>query len=238
MKYPNFFFEKKLRKKGFKYIAGVDEVGRGCLAGPVVTGAVVFAPEITNSKLHLPNNIKIDDSKKLTSGQREIASKWIKKNVLAWGIGVGNCAEINKRGIVKTTHSAFHRAIYMMQKRLNNRVEYLLIDAYYIPYTRGLPTGLKLNMNKRKNPKIIYKNSRQLPIVNGDEKSISIGAASIIAKVYRDKIMQRLGVKAKYKYFNWVKNKGYGTKEHLSAIKKFGPTRYHRKLFLRNIVNS
>ena len=204
MKLPNFSFEKKLWKKEYRVVAGVDEVGRGALAGPVVAGAVAFSPGASVL-------VRIDDSKKLTSKQREKAYFWIRKNALVYGIGKASVVQIDKFGIKKATEIAFRKAI----KNCAKRVDFLLIDAFFIPYVRGL---------RRKN---------QLAIINGDEKSVSIAAASIIAKVYRDRLMTKLNGK-----YGWEKNKGYGTKDHQNALRKYGATRLHRKLFIRNFVSS
>ncbi|MEK7112115.1 MAG: ribonuclease HII [Patescibacteria group bacterium] len=213
MKTPNFFFERKLWKKGFKHIAGVDEVGRGCFAGPVVAGCVIF-----ENGLQIPENIKINDSKKLTPRQRERANHWIKENALSWGIGEVSASVINRLGMAKATKMAFRKAISEARKRLGIGIDFLLVDAFFIPYVRGNPKG------------------RQMAIVDGDEKSISIGAASIIAKVYRDNLMVELGKKPKFIKYGWGKNKGYGTKEHQLAIKKYGITRYHRRAFVKNFA--
>lgn len=200
---PNFSFEKPVWKKGFKAIAGVDEVGRGSFAGPVVAGCVVFSPEVK-----IPKEIVINDSKLVSPKRRLIASDWIKGNAISWGIGEGSVAQINKFGIKKATEIAFRKAIKKVSP------DYLLIDAFYIPYVKGL---------RRKN---------QMAIVKGDTKSLSIAAASIIAKVYRDKLMTALSKKPKYKKYKWGKNKGYGTRLHRNAIKKYGITKYHRKDFV------
>jgi len=203
MTLPDFFFESKAHKKGYSVVAGVDEVGRGSFAGPVVAGAVVFKDEV------LPR-IVINDSKKLSPKKRELSSFWIKRNALAYGIGKASVGEINKFGIKKATETAFRRAI----KNCNKRIDYLLIDAFYIPYVRGL---------RRKN---------QMPIIKGDAKSLSIAAASIVAKVYRDKLMTNLSKKPKYRKYHWDINKGYGTKIHREAIKKYGLTKLHREKFV------
>lgn len=208
MDLPNFSFERKIAQKGYRTIAGMDEVGRGCFAGPVVAAAVVFANNpITKSA---NNQIKINDSKKLSAKQREIASFWIKRNALCYGIGWTSVSQINKLGIKKASEIAFRKAI----KNCNRRIDFLLIDAFYIPYIKGL---------RRKNQKAIIK---------GDAKSVSIAAASIIAKVYRDRLMTRLSIDPKYKKYFWDKNKGYGTLEHRNAIKRNGITRLHRKKFV------
>lgn len=208
LKHPNFSFEKKLWKR-FTLIAGVDEVGRGSFAGPVVAGCVIF-----NRHSLLPKNIKIDDSKKLNPRQRERANHWIKENAFSWGIGEAPASVINRLGMAKATKMAFRKAISEARKRLRISIDFLLVDAFFIPYVRGNPKG------------------RQSAIVDGDQKSISIAAASIIAKVYRDKLMVSLSKKSKYKKYGWRRNKGYGTKEHQRAINKYGITRYHRKAFI------
>lgn len=224
---PNFKIEKKLWKS-FVFVAGVDEVGRGCFAGPVVAGSVIF-----KKHSEVPENVRIDDSKKLTSRQRETANNWIKENAASWGIGEVTTSVINRLGMAKATKMAFRKAVSEARKRLGKSIDYLLIDAFFIPYVRQLPTRRKKDKKGHflKNPK-----GKQMAIVDGDEKSLSIAAASIIAKVHRDKMMQRLGKRPKFKKYGWGRNKGYGTKEHQLAIKKYGITRYHRKVFVRNFL--
>lgn len=221
---PNFKFEKVYWKKGYKFVAGVDEVGRGCFAGPVVAGAVVFSKD-----LNILKDVRIDDSKKMTTRQRDRASEWIKENALAWGIGEAKVYQINKIGMGRATRIAFRRAISNARRCLEDPIDFLLADAYFISYTPGLPAKRRKNRKGR-----FYKKAsgRQLAIVNGDEKSISIAAASIIAKVYRDKLMTDLAEKPKLKKYGWGRNKGYGTKEHQKAIKKYGMTRFHRRQFV------
>ncbi len=228
MKLPNFSFEKKLWKKDFKYIAGLDEVGRGSFAGPVVAGCVVFKPETK-----IPKNIYINDSKKVTSKRRKIANEWIVKNTIAWGTGEVTARVINKVGMSKAAQMAFRRAIESANKRMQRRIDYLLIDAFFIPYVRGLPMRRKV---ARKNRNLRDGRARQRAIVKGDQKSVSIAAASIVAKVYRDKIMKSLSEKPRYRRYGWDRNKGYGTKEHGKAIRKFGISKYHRKQFVETFL--
>ncbi|KKR41994.1 ribonuclease HII [Candidatus Woesebacteria bacterium RIFOXYC1_FULL_41_14] len=214
MTLPDFSFEKSISKKGYGIVAGVDEVGRGSFAGPVVAGCVAFRQN-PNSDNQPPNNIRINDSKKLNSKQRELASFWIKRNAFCYGIGWASVTQINKLGIKKASEIAFRRAI----KNCNRRIDYLLIDAFYIPYIKGL---------RRKNQK---------PIIKGDTKSVSIAAASIVAKVYRDKLMDNLSNRPKYKKYAWDKNKGYGTLSHRKAIIKYGTTSLHRKKFVETFLS-
>lgn len=211
MKFPNFSFEKRKWQTDFKFVAGVDEVGRGSFAGPVVAGCVVF-----EKKTKIPDGIEINDSKKLRPLERRKASKWIKENALTWGIGETPVSVINRFGMAKATKMAFRRAISHANERLGGRIDFLLIDAFFIPYVRGL---------RRKN---------QQAIVNGDEKSLSIAAASIIAKVERDREMLRFS--RQYPKYGWGRNKGYGTRQHREALKKYGTTRLHRKTFVSRFI--
>ncbi len=204
---PTFKFENEYWEKGHKVIGGIDEVGRGALAGPVFAGCVIFSSGFVFSGAE--GDI-INDSKVLTQKQREVASIWIKENSLSWGIGSASVAEINKFGIVKATEKAFRRAI----KDSNTKLDFLLIDAFYVPNIKNL------------------RRERQLAIVKGDSLSVSIAAASIIAKVARDSLMTKLSLNPKYKKYLWHKNKGYGTLEHRNAIKNEGKTRLHRVSFL------
>jgi ribonuclease HII len=224
MKYPNFSFEKRLWKKGFKFIAGVDEVGRGSFAGPVVVGCVVF-----NKGIKVPKDVVINDSKKLTEKRRIASDEWIRKNALTYAVGEVSASVINRVGMADATKTAFRRAVANTNNRSGSSIDYLLIDAFYIPHTRGFPIRRK---KARKNHKLSDSRARQLAIVNGDEKSLSIAAASIIAKIYRDKLMKRLAKRPSYRKYVWDRNKGYATKEHISAIKRYGITSYHRKAFI------
>lgn len=219
---PNFSFENKIWSKGFKNIAGVDEVGRGSFAGPVVAAAVVFNPNILHTIYDIQNDVRIDDSKKLTEFQRVRADEWIKDNAITWGIGEASTSLINRIGMGKATGAAFRRAVKAANSKFqmpNVKIDFLLIDAFYIPRIRGL------------------RKDRQLAIIKGDQKSISIAAASIIAKVYRDKLMLRLSKNSKYINFGWERNKGYGTGEHQRAIMKYGITRYHRSDFIETYLS-
>jgi len=178
-----------------KIIAGVDEVGRGSLIGPVYAAAVILNKSI-NKKL-------LKDSKSLTKSKREILSIYIKKNSV-WSIGKASVREIEKINILQASLLAMKRAI----KKLKIKPSLILID------------GNKL-------PKI--KNYNLRSIIKGDQKIPSISAASIIAKVTRDKLITNLG--KKFKGYYWDQNYGYGTKQHLKAIKNLGITSQHRKTF-------
>ena len=174
--------------------AGVDEVGRGCLAGPVVSAAVILKKDI-NLKL-------LKDSKKITFNKREEISKHIRNNSY-YAIGIASVEEILNLNILQASLLSMKRAI----ERLSIRPSLILIDGNFAP------KGLKN-----------YKT-----IVNGDEKIKVISAASIVAKVYRDRFMIKLS--EKFSNYAWERNFGYGTKAHLEGLKKFGITTHHRKGF-------
>ena len=178
-----------------KTIAGVDEVGRGSLIGPVYAAAVILNKSI-NKKL-------LKDSKKITKSKREILAKYIKKNSV-WATGKATVKEIEKINILNASLLAMKRAVL----KLRRKPSLVLID------------GNKL-------PKI--KNYKLISIIKGDQKIPSISAASIIAKVTRDKMITNLG--KKFKGYKWDKNYGYGTKEHLKAIRNLGITTHHRRSF-------
>ena len=178
-----------------KIIAGVDEVGRGSLIGPVYAAAVILNKSI-NKKL-------LKDSKKLSKTKRKIISEYIKKNSI-WAISKASIKEIEQKNILQASLLAMKRAI----KKLKRKPKLVLIDGNKLP--------------KMKNYKL-------KAIIKGDQKIPSISAASIIAKVTRDRMISNLG--KKFKGYNWNKNYGYGTKQHLRAIKNMGITIHHRKTF-------
>ena len=184
-------------------IAGVDEVGRGSLIGPVYASAVILKKECDIKKLK--------DSKKLTRKKREILNKYIKKNSY-WSIASASKKEIEKLNILNATLLAMQRAI----KKLKKKPKLVLIDGNRIP--------------KMKNYDLKY-------VIKGDQKVPQISAASIIAKVSRDNLMKKIS--KNFMKYQWIRNCGYGTRDHLSAIKKFGITKHHRKTFkpMHNILS-
>jgi len=205
MKFPNFNEEKKLWKQGL-VVAGLDEAGRGPLAGPVVAAAVVVR-QIPRNKMQFP---KIDDSKKLSAAQREFFyEKLIHNENVRWGIGVVSEKIIDKINILEATKLAMKKAV----KNLN--ADFLLIDG-----------------NFTLNPVAFAKDfgaPKQKSIIKGDQRVFSIAAASIIAKVTRDRIMRQMH--KKYPEYGFDRHKGYGTAAHLLAIENFGPCKIHRKTF-------
>lgn len=186
---------------------GIDEVGRGAFAGPVVSAAVIFDPKKTEANLIS----EIDDSKRLRPQKRRLLAKEIKKQAIYWEIATVSVANINRVGIGKATNMAFRKSLRVIVKLLGENRPYVLVDGFHVRYIKGV--GLK----------------HEKAIIKGDQKSISIAAASIIAKDHRDRIMRNLSLK--YTKYGFGRNKGYGTKEHQRAIKKYGLIKVHRRSF-------
>ena len=178
-----------------KIVAGVDEVGRGSLIGPVYAAAVILNKSI---------NLKVlKDSKSITRNKREFLFDYIKKNS-TWAVGKASIKEIDKINILQASLLAMKRAI----KKLSRKPSHVLVDGNKLPQ---------------------IKNYKLKAIIKGDKNIPSISAASIIAKVTRDRMIRNLG--KKFKGYNWGQNSGYGTKQHLKAIKNLGTTVHHRKTF-------
>jgi len=186
-----------------KIIAGVDEVGRGSLIGPVYAAAVILNNGI--------NKKKLKDSKKISKSNREVLEKYIKKNSY-WAIGSASKIEIEKINILNASLLAMKRAV----RKLKIKPTLVLIDGNRVPE---------------------MKNYKLKSIIKGDQKISEISAASIIAKVSRDRFVTNLS--KNFKKYNWAKNAGYGTKDHMLAIKEYGITKFHRKTFkpIHNILS-
>ncbi len=183
-----------------EYICGIDEVGRGPLAGPVVAAAVILPKDC--------DILYINDSKKLSAEMRERLYDEIKEKAVAVGVGLVGPERIDEINILQATYEAMRQAI----EKLGVKPDILLNDAVTIP-------GVDI---------------KQVPIIKGDAKSISIGAASIIAKVTRDRLMEEYG--NIFPGYGFDRHVGYGTKEHIAALKELGPTPIHRKTFIKNFI--
>jgi len=193
---PSLFFEQEKQKEGFKFVAGIDEAGRGPLAGPVSAAAVIL-PDGFSHRL-------LDDSKKLTAKRREaLYEELTNRDDIIWATSLGDVEEIDSINILGSTHAAMGRAA----EAITPRPDYCLIDGLAVPRFPIPSEG----------------------IVKGDGKSFSIAAASVIAKVIRDRIM--LGYADQYPEYGFERHKGYGTKLHMEALKKHGPCPIHRKSF-------
>lgn len=193
---------KKYEKEydNYLYICGIDEVGRGPLAGPVVAGAVILPKDC--------DILYINDSKKLSAAKRDELYDEIMEKAVATGLGFVSPEHIDEINILQATYEAMRQAI----SKLDPQPDLLLNDAVTIP-------GVDM---------------RQVPIIKGDAKSISIGAASIIAKVTRDRLMEEYD--HMFPQYGFASNKGYGSAEHIAAIKEYGPTPIHRKTFIKNFI--
>ncbi|GAB3793891.1 ribonuclease HII [Spirosoma humi] len=176
--------------------AGLDEVGRGCLAGPVVAAAVILPKDYTHPILN--------DSKQLSRVQRELLKKDIERDALAWAVAEVSHEDIDRINILNASFLAMHRAV----DTLAIKPEHLLVDGNrFVPY-----------------PMIPH-----TCIVKGDAHYLSIAAASVLAKTYRDDLMEQLGLE--FPAYGWARNVGYPTPVHRAAIRQFGPTKYHRMSF-------
>ncbi len=198
---PDYEFEKAAVNSGFSCICGVDEAGRGPLAGPVCAAAVILPEGAVIEGL--------DDSKKLTEKKREKLYDIIKETAVAYSVAYGTLEEIESVNILEATYLAMNRAI----EGLSVKPDFALIDG------NRVPRGIKIPCET---------------IVKGDSKSMSVAAASVLAKVTRDRLM--LEYDKKYPEYNFKKHKGYGTKEHTELIKQYGPCEIHRLSFLKNIL--
>ena len=197
--------EKRLWKKGYEYVVGIDEAGRGPLAGPVVSGAVLIL-EKDFKKVKKIKSVK--DSKKLSEKKREeVYPNLVNNSKLKWGIGIVSEKIIDKINILEATKLSMIKAVKDLEKKNNIKVDFLILDG-----------KMKINLD-----------INQESIVKGDDKVFSVSAASIIAKVTRDRLMIKYD--QKYPVYNFKKHKGYGTKEHLINIKKNGICKIHRKSF-------
>jgi ribonuclease HII len=187
--------EKEARAEGYQRVAGVDEVGRGALCGPVVAGAVILGEGFDSHG--------IDDSKRLTRLQREALAERIRSGARAWALGLAEAWEIDRLNVLRATHLAMRRAV----AGLDVAPELLLVDALVIP-------GLDLP---------------QRPIVKGDAISISIAAASIVAKVARDAMMREWDLR--HPGYGLGHNMGYASEDHRVALRRLGPCEIHRRSF-------
>ena len=206
---PNFSIEEEINSP----VIGLDEVGRGPLAGPVISCGCHF------KNYTIINDLKdfIGDSKKLSAKKRELSFKFLqnlkKENIIDFHLGIANVHEIDNLNILEATKLSMKRVI----DKFNLKNAKLIIDGNF-----------SLN----------YKSYKEQSIIKGDDKSLSIAAASIIAKIHRDRLMKKLSIK--FKDFGWEKNAGYGTKMHIENIHLLGPTIHHRKTFepIKSLIHS
>lgn len=197
---PDYSYEISAKENGYNYICGVDEAGRGPLAGPVCAAAVI-----------LPEGAVIEglnDSKKLSEKKREALFDVVKETAIAWSVAFASVEEIEEHNILNATFIAMNRAI----EGLQTKADFALVDGNRVPRDIKIPCQT---------------------VVKGDSLSMSIAAASILAKVTRDRLMLELD--EKYPLYEFKKHKGYGTKLHMDLIRKYGPSECHRPSFLKKI---
>ena len=197
---PDYSYESAARVKGFNFVCGVDEAGRGPLAGPVCAAAVI-----------LPEGAVIEglnDSKKLSEKKREALFEIVKETAVAWSVAFASVEEIEEHNILNATFIAMNRAI----EGLQTKADFALVDGNRVPKEIKIPCET---------------------VVKGDSLSMSIAAASILAKVTRDRLMLELD--EKYPMYEFKKHKGYGTALHMDLIRKYGPSECHRPSFLKKL---
>ena len=197
---PDFELEQQAVLNGYKFVCGVDEAGRGPLAGPVCAAAVILDPSIQLDG--------VNDSKKLSEKKREALYDVICEKAIAYSIAFASVEEIEEYNILNATYLAMNRAI----EGLKTKADFALIDG------NRVPKDIKIDCQT---------------VVKGDAKSLSIAAASILAKVTRDRLL--LEYDEKYPQYNFAKHKGYGTAEHMDAIRKYGISEVHRPSFLKKL---
>lgn len=203
---PDLIHEARYWQQGLLYVAGVDEAGRGPLAGPVVAAAVVLRPEAA----HTPDLQGLNDSKKLSESRREALYSAILDYAADWGIGVVSSARIDRLNILQATYLAMFRALQSLE-----RVDACLIDGNQpLPFWAG----------------------SQQTLVKGDQRSLSIAAASILAKVTRDRIL--LALDGLWPDYGLARHKGYPTVEHIRCLQRQGPTSQHRLSFCRKFLEA
>ncbi len=211
LKKPSLKYEKELWNKNIKYVIGVDEVGRGAFAGPIVAAGVIF-PQVKRASKKFSFLKEINDSKLLKASIRRRLAKRIKNHSVFWAIEEVGIQTINKIGIGRSNKMVIRKVIKNLLSKIGESEKYfLLCDGYPVKNIKKI--GLEM----------------QLGIIDGDKKSITIAAASIIAKVHRDALMRKLG--KSYPHYKFPRNKGYGTKAHQEALKLYGLSDIHRTSF-------
>lgn len=206
---PDFSIEKKLKSP----VIGLDEVGRGPLAGPVISCGCYFKNYTIQEDFYK----LIGDSKKLSEKKRKVSFEFLqnlkKEGIIDYHLGIANVEEIDTLNILEATKLSMKRVV----DKFDLKNAHLIIDGNF-----------SLN----------YKSYKENSIIKGDDKSLSIAAASIIAKVHRDRLMKKLSIR--HQHFGWEKNAGYGTKLHIENIYRLGPTRHHRKTFepIKSLIHS
>lgn len=197
---------------------GTDEAGRGCLAGPVVAAAVILSELLNEKQIDILN--QIDDSKKISEKKRDVLSTFIKQIAVSYAIETIEPVVIDEINILNASLFAMQKAVL----NLNSKPIYIIVDGNRFSEQSPYLSSKQINPKEG-----VFNSIPYTTIVKGDSKYLSIAAASILAKTYRDEYMNR--IHEEYPVYNWKKNKGYPTKEHRAAILKYGTTKYHRMSF-------
>ncbi len=204
---PSFNHEKPFWNKN-QLVIGIDEVGRGALAGPITVAGVIFPPHFNSQKIS-----QVNDSKKLSPNTRLKLAPLIKKHALHYTVKSSSHKIIDQSGIIYALHKTMHTTLKHLPQ-----ANHLLLDGLSLPDSSDYP-----------------QKTHQTAIKKGDQISLSIAAASILAKVHRDSLMQKHH--QKHPHYHWHSNKGYGTKQHIDSLKKHGLSSLHRKTFIQSFVS-
>lgn len=211
---PTLHHEKNAWQQ-YEYVIGIDEVGRGCMAGPITVGGVCLN-KLSEEQIELWESAGLNDSKKLSAAKRIALKPFIETHACCFAVQCIDVDIINSEGIVPAFEKAVHMVIEKICASIDKSKTLVYIDGF---------TSSTLQLSQK-------------AIIKGDQHAISIAAASIIAKVHRDNLMEKIGLQDMYKMYDWGTNKGYGTLKHREAIKAYGPTKLHRTLYIRNIVGT
>lgn len=225
MEFPNYKEEQNFHDEGFRFVFGADEAGMGPLAGPVVAAVCLLKAGDYMIRTSDKWFYRVRDSKTILKGERDKLEELILANCESYGIGEASVLEIDEMNIHQARFLAMKRALERCFKKENLKIDFLaknesclLVDGKFVI------------------PNLAYEHIQQKAIVKGDQKVLSIAAASILAKSHRDRLLEELS--KKYPEYELQQHKGYGTQKHIAAIRKFGPSEIHRKSFLKNIVTS
>jgi ribonuclease HII len=225
MEFPNYKEEQNFHDEGFRFVFGADEAGMGPLAGPVVAAVCLLKTGDYSSRTNDKWFYRVRDSKTITKSERDKLEELILANCESYGVGEASVLEIDEMNIHQARFLAMKRALEKCLQGENFNADLLTTNKVCL-----------LVDGKFVIPSLVYENIQQHAIVKGDQKVLSIAAASILAKSHRDRLLEALS--KKYPEYELQQHKGYGTQKHIAAIRKFGPSEIHRKSFLKNIVVS
>jgi ribonuclease HII len=225
MEFPNYKEEQNFHNEGFRFVFGADEVGMGPLAGPVVAAVCLLKAGDYSRRTNDKWFYRVRDSKTIAKSERSKLEELILANCESYGVGEASVLEIEEINIHQARFLAMNRALEKCLQQENLQIDFLatnkaclLVDGKFVI------------------PNLVHENIQQQAIVKGDQKVLSIAAASILAKSHRDRLLERLS--EQYPEYELQQHKGYGTQKHIAAIRKFGPSEIHRKSFLKNIIIS